>query len=303
MDRRGDEFLKKLRATFRVEAREHIQALSSGLIALERTPDLGTQQEMVEAVFREVHSLKGAARAVNLADMERLCQALENLFAAWKRQELAPSPALFDTLHDAADTLDACVAATEAERAPDERLRLRALFQRLEGVRQGDPLPSRQAERGAVERARAAAPRPESPPPPAQEKLSLPQTVRIPAARLDALLLRAEEFVAAKLAALQRAAELRALRAELAAWKKEWARTRPGVHAWRRSGNDNGHGGNHHTDVAAQVAPLLEFLERGENRVKSLDGRLAALTKSAEEDQRALGRMVDDLRREGQQPG
>ena len=36
-----DEFLEQLRATFRVEAAEHLQAIAAGLLELERAPALG----------------------------------------------------------------------------------------------------------------------------------------------------------------------------------------------------------------------------------------------------------------------
>jgi two-component system chemotaxis sensor kinase CheA len=35
MGTREEEFLKRLRATFRIEAEEHLQAMSTGLVALE----------------------------------------------------------------------------------------------------------------------------------------------------------------------------------------------------------------------------------------------------------------------------
>ena len=103
----GDDFLQRLLATFKVEANEHLRALSAGLLELEKTPPGATQLEIIETVFREVHSLKGAARAVNLAEIEAVCHALENLFAAWKQRELTPSPALFDVLHEVVSGLGA----------------------------------------------------------------------------------------------------------------------------------------------------------------------------------------------------
>jgi two-component system, chemotaxis family, sensor kinase CheA len=80
----GDDFLQRLLATFKVEANEHLRALSAGLLELEKAAPGATQMELIETLFREVHSLKGAARAVNLTEIEAVCQALENLFAAWK---------------------------------------------------------------------------------------------------------------------------------------------------------------------------------------------------------------------------
>ena len=78
MDKTEQEFLKRLRETFRVEADEHLRALSSGLIELEKAPGQAEQAPIIETIYREAHSLKGAARSVNLKEIESLCQPLES---------------------------------------------------------------------------------------------------------------------------------------------------------------------------------------------------------------------------------
>ncbi len=104
MDQDDSEFLARLLATFRIEAEEHFEVLSNGLLELERDPG-GDHLTLVETLFREAHSLKGAARAVELGDIESVCQAMESVFAAWKRAEISPSTALYDTLNEAVDAL------------------------------------------------------------------------------------------------------------------------------------------------------------------------------------------------------
>src|SRR5258707_5232747 len=100
-----EEFLRSLRATFKVEAAEHLQEIGTGLLELEKAAAPAEQLEIIETVFRAAHSLKGAARAVNLTEVESLCQSLEELFAAWKRRESSPSPATLDTAHRAVDKI------------------------------------------------------------------------------------------------------------------------------------------------------------------------------------------------------
>ena len=43
--------------------------------------------ELLETIFREAHSLKGAARAVNLAEIETICQSLEGVFASLQHNQ------------------------------------------------------------------------------------------------------------------------------------------------------------------------------------------------------------------------
>src|SRR5688572_4954912 len=99
------EFLKRLQSAFRIEAAEHLQAMSSGLLELEKAATPDEQAALIESVYREAHSLKGAARAVNFTAIESVCQALESVFAAWKKGDSAPSSEAFDPLHLALDAI------------------------------------------------------------------------------------------------------------------------------------------------------------------------------------------------------
>src|SRR2546428_4826936 len=95
------QFLQQLRAAFKIEAEEHAQAISSGLIELEKNP--AAQAQIVEKIFREAHSLKGASRAVNRGDIESVCQAIESVFAVWKHGVANVPAESFDLLNRATD--------------------------------------------------------------------------------------------------------------------------------------------------------------------------------------------------------
>lgn len=71
---------QKLLATFQIEHRDHVEQIRSLMAMIENT---GTQpeQHQLEEVFRRAHSLKGAARAVDLAPIEGLAHRLETLFS------------------------------------------------------------------------------------------------------------------------------------------------------------------------------------------------------------------------------
>ena len=108
-----EELLKKLREAFRAEAGERLASMSSGLLELEKIPDPDKLPPILEVVFREAHSLKGAARSVNLTDIETLCQAMEGVFAAMKRDEISLSEGLFDLLHQCVRAVEDSLAALE----------------------------------------------------------------------------------------------------------------------------------------------------------------------------------------------
>src|SRR3990172_5288660 len=276
-----------------MEAGEHLSALSSGLIALEQEPQTEKQAELIETIFREAHSLKGAARAVNLVEIETFCQPLESVFSDVKRGNITLSPGLFDLLHKAIDALGKLLLSIEAQRTPAEKSLIAQLAQDLEGAAKGTlPLPKGK-ELKETEEESSAAPGPEALPLP-MERVLQADTVRIATAKLDSLLLQAEELLSAKLTARQRAAELRDVNATIGVWKKEWAKIHPDLRNLQQSLERNGKR-NGQEKQNQQVRNLAEFLEWNHSFIKSLESTLESLTKWAEQDHRSLGGMVDNL--------
>ena len=121
MKNKNDELLKKLRATFRVEADTHLQMMAAGLLALEKT-SVAEQPALVETIFRAAHSLKGAARAVNLTHVEAVCRSLENVFSAAKDKRLVISSELIDLLLQATNALEGASPPWTTARPADENL-------------------------------------------------------------------------------------------------------------------------------------------------------------------------------------
>ncbi|HLY77724.1 MAG TPA: Hpt domain-containing protein, partial [Caulobacteraceae bacterium] len=260
-----DDFLRTLRATFAVEAEEHLQTMARGLLELEKSPPGDeASRRLVETVFRAAHSLKGAARAVDLIDIESQCESLEHTFAAWKRQALAPAPAAFDAAHRLLDVIGLAIGggpptAHPAGPAIDPPIAT-AAAQPIEPVDRITPAP-------VVSTEHAAAP---------------DETVRISVAKLDAHVLDAEELLNAKLAVRQRADDVRALGARFAAWNKEWAAIEPASRALRQSA-----GRPAPDDRPARIADaarLAAFLEWNLDHVRSLESAVGRLAKSAAQD-------------------
>jgi two-component system chemotaxis sensor kinase CheA len=295
MSTKEDEFLEQLRATFKIEAEEHLQAIAAGLLELEKAPAPKEQRRLVETVFRAAHSLKGAARAVNFTEIESICQSLEDVFASWKRQESGRSPKVLDTLHRALDAITAAMTTPDVSRgrdlrynvsSPEQSLRQSAtsappLFQEPVDVRLSSTVP---------------APAAAGPPgePAAPERSSPEQTVRIAVAKLDARLLAAEEMLTVKLTTGQRAADLRELADRCDAWRKEWAAVEPEVRALHQTLDQPAPAGAARRSVS-ELARLLEFFEGSLDHLKSVENKVAALSGAAEQDRHIVGKLVDDL--------
>lgn len=108
-----EEFHDWLLATFREEADEILTEISKGLISLEKA-EKGVQDELIEQVFRKTHSLKGAARAVNIRDVESVCQNIENIFSGIKRGDLSPNLDILDLLHRSITVIYALISPDQS---------------------------------------------------------------------------------------------------------------------------------------------------------------------------------------------
>jgi len=316
----GTDFLRKLLETFKIEAEEHLQAMSSGLLDLEKAPAAADQAAMIETIYREAHSLKGAARAVNAHDIETICQSMESVFAAVKRGETRFSPALFDTLHRAVDAMrlgDTGAASSDesdvhaelihelllietgggnamapafANDSDDEVACTEQMTEAMIASELAECAPAPRASSAPASTAvEVATARPAAAPPP-KEKTQTFETVRISSTKLDSLLMQAEEMVAVKLTANQRAADLRAIEKLLDEWKRDWAKAQPELGATRQRLEKSGRTGR-----APDTARLVELLDRNQKHFRSLESQLVTLSHSADHDQRAFGSMVDNL--------
>jgi two-component system, chemotaxis family, sensor kinase CheA len=259
-----EEFLRSLRATFKVEAAEHLQAIGTGLLELEKATAPAVQRAIIETVFRAAHSLKGAARAINFGEVESLCQSLEELFAAWKRRETVPNSATLDSAHRILDAMTQAVAVTAAADRADRPA--------------GPPSATAVLEQAQTTSAQ----------PPFTARTVETETVRIAVSALDERLLEAEEMLAAKGAGDQRVIELGALAARFAQWRKEWARIQPRTRSLRQP-----HGPG--VTGAMPDVGLADFLDWNQDYLRLLEEKVTALRRTAEQDRLLVGKLVDDL--------
>lgn len=101
---------------FVAEAAEHLADLEDDLLALEgasATPD----PQLVDKVFRAVHSIKGGAAFMGLNTIKDLSHVMENLLSKVRDGELVPEARVTDALLKGVDLLSGMVA--DVERSPD----------------------------------------------------------------------------------------------------------------------------------------------------------------------------------------
>ena len=292
MSEKDSDFLSSLLSTFKVEAEEHLKLITAGLLELEKTPTADERMRIIENIFREAHSLKGASRAVNMKEIEALCQSLESLFAAWKRRELAPSPELFDVLHQTVDRLGQLLSSTERELTAGVKAQVRELGEELEKVLTKIPPAAKQETPEQQEQEQPEASQAEAFQLPVDGRPVSAETLRIGTAKLDTVFLKTEELLSAKLATGQHATDLREINTALSAWKRDWAKIQREVGTTRRNFEKDardGAAGN------GRLTKIIELLNWNYHAVSAIETKLTALGRSVEQDHRVIGGMVDDL--------
>src|SRR5262245_56767498 len=97
---------------FRVEAETQTVVLTGGLLELERG---AAEPQQFETLMRAAHSLKGAARIVNLQVAVRVAHAMEDCFVAAQRGTLQLHKAEIDLLFRGVDLLQLISKRSEAD--------------------------------------------------------------------------------------------------------------------------------------------------------------------------------------------
>jgi two-component system chemotaxis sensor kinase CheA len=309
------EFLKELLSMFKIEAEEHLKGISSSLLELEKIRNPDEQIFVIETMFREAHSLKGAARAVNLNQVETLCQILESVFSAVKRRVLILLPEHFDLLHEAVDRVGRLIEFPDKTDIADVMQKLTRLEEsktetepRAAQKKPSDVKPKSETppDKFEAEEFKSSKTPPEnrqdSAPPPVEsnthapvaekEKSLVSDTIRITTSKLDSLLLQAEEFLAAKLYAIQYARDQRVLAGSVDLWRKEWEKRESELKTFRR---DIEKLEKDSDGKAETLFGILDFLNFNFSQVKAAESRIQTLLKAADANARTLGGMVDNL--------
>ena len=127
------------------EAKGHLERIASGLLALESAPD---DSAAIDGIFREAHTMKGAAGMVGMMRVSRLAHRLEDLLVELREGKRRATPELTDAMLRVVDGLGRLIASASSgdQDASDE-----AALERL--------LPSSPAPLPSIAKAEVASPR------------------------------------------------------------------------------------------------------------------------------------------------
>ncbi|MFA6505125.1 MAG: response regulator [Treponemataceae bacterium] len=264
---RESEFLTRLRETFKAEAEEHRAAILAGLLELEKG-ESGKERDsaIIEIIFREAHSLKGAARAVDIGGIERLCQTVESIFSTLKKGNRRPERKIFDSLYKAMDLIGEMTNGT----VPVSETELGALLKLLKSQAETESVIDDAPRSAGV--------------PSRKTTVTMPDTVRISAKRLGSIYLQAEEMLSVKQSMARHASELNELQTLQGGWHKSWIKISPTIRKMRDQSANN-----------APMTKVVDFLDSYMAYGISVRQKLEVMSTEAVLDNLHTGERVDSL--------
>ncbi|MFN3653121.1 MAG: Hpt domain-containing protein [Armatimonadota bacterium] len=244
----------ELASLFRAESDERIQNLDAGLLRLEESP---ADTAALDAVFREAHNLKGAARMVGATAVSEVAHRFEDILGALRRGGDAPAPERMDRLYQALDGMR--LLAREVLTGGPAGFTAGELIAWIEGPAGEMPPPWRRSDPPAPAPAAAeAAPLPVSTDPPATAARGAAdfriEAIRVDPRKLDTLLTHSGELKVTRERLARRQGEIDHLISVYSEWSREVLQRRWSAQQRMRLASD---------DARRQVAELYELeLER-----------------------------------------
>src|SRR5665213_2319528 len=122
----------ELLATFRAEVDERLASLSAGLLQLETH---GAPRQLIAALFRDAHTVKGSARMMGLAKVLETAHAAEDLLGALRDGRFQVKREYVDLLLATVDGIGRSIAGAPAAAVEEY---LTDLVNALRGALEGD---------------------------------------------------------------------------------------------------------------------------------------------------------------------
>lgn len=139
--------LNVLREMFRSEAYELIGELESALLALEEAPD---DKNVINRVFRALHTVKGSGGACGFDDVSRFAHEVETLYDAARTDRLAITREIIDLTLAARDQIAALFESYYQNKPVEQAVTARLISQVRDLMPEGFMTPAKKAADPAV---------------------------------------------------------------------------------------------------------------------------------------------------------
>lgn len=299
------ELKKTLLNIFKQEASERLLSMSNCIISIENKGPGESSSDILKVIYREAHSIKGAARSINLVGIEQLFQNIESVFYDMINGKITPSTPLFDLLIEITKELRSIVVTDEIE-APENVQTINTFTERLSNIlcaqKEVPQLPSQlqkikteqsvQEEKPkVVEEIKKETPSPKAEKPSAVQEHADVSTVRIDSSKLDRLLRNSENLIVIK----QFFAHKYPVISDISSDMNDSMRKIDKVLSSLSYLLTEGFVPSSTQSIDNPVKDISDNLETLKDSIKGTKKKIQQLTAMEKEDQRFTGNMIDEF--------
>ncbi|RLC30791.1 hypothetical protein DRH13_03880, partial [Candidatus Woesebacteria bacterium] len=124
-----DQLLARMLQDFLEEAQEHLDQLNLNLIQLEEGPE---DEELIDQIFRSVHTLKGSAAFAGLKNISAIAHKMEEVFGDVRKGVFKITSSVIDVMYEGLDVLTNLIEKAVAD---DGRVMdISHILQKLDGI-------------------------------------------------------------------------------------------------------------------------------------------------------------------------
>lgn len=127
---------KQLYLDFITEAKEHLDTIEPNIISLEENP---RDKDIINAIFRPFHTIKGVSGFLGLDDINRLSHAAENMLDAARDNKFYMDKKAIDVILEVVDCLRAMIDDLAEEGRAGHRFPVDELIKKIETIQEDRP--------------------------------------------------------------------------------------------------------------------------------------------------------------------
>lgn len=132
----------ELFADFIVEAKEHLETIEPNLLELEKAPG---NLDLLNDIFRPMHSLKGASGFLGLNRINRLAHKAENILDELRKGTMIITPEIMDVILAATDALRQMIDNLEVSSSEGD-VEIEPIYEQIDAIMRGETTSSAPAQ-------------------------------------------------------------------------------------------------------------------------------------------------------------
>ena len=99
----SEEELQQIFDIFKAETEEHLENINKCLLDLEKNP---TDEKLLSTLFRDAHTIKGAARMLGIPTIQSIAHKIEDFLKLAKDNSITINSTVIDLIYKAIDLIE-----------------------------------------------------------------------------------------------------------------------------------------------------------------------------------------------------